>query len=329
MSADVHVWKKDEHGALPERVPFESLKSYQDNPEWNVWVNLNSAEEKNIEALSEIFKLHPVLVEDFFSHATIPKLQVFSDYLYLILHVPFSSRMKKQGWTLEEVGFGDLDIFLGKDWIISFHEGEIDAESILADMKEDPGIHSSVSRLMQHLIHSELQAFETLAMRTDELVDSIETQSVESASHSVLEQILNLKHHLHRVRRISNYQRDILYRLYKEELEAIPKDHRPFFRRTFELFARMGDMNETYREIAASSMEAYLSMQSHRLGEITKFLTLISTIMLPLTFIAGVYGMNFKTMPELEHPLGYPMVLAGMGVVALGFYIWFRLKRWW
>jgi magnesium transporter len=130
------------------------------------------------------------------------------------------------------------------------------------------------------------------------------------------------------MRRMSIHQREILLRLSRGEFDEIPREVAPFYRDVYDHFLRVNDLVENYRDLVTSALEAYLSVQSNRMNEIMKTLTLISTIMLPITFIAGVYGMNFKLMPELDTSWGYPAALGLMAAVALGTLIWFRQKGW-
>ena len=107
------------------------------------------------------------------------------------------------------------------------------------------------------------------------------------------------------------------------ELDALP-----YFRDIHDHFVRVGDLADSYRDLVTSALDAYLSVQSNRMNQVMKTLTLISTVMLPITFIAGVYGMNFENMPELHTRWGYYGALGLMAVVAIGSYLWFRYKRW-
>ena len=124
------------------------------------------------------------------------------------------------------------------------------------------------------------------------------------------------------------HQREILLKFGRGEIEEIPHDAMPFFRDVYDHFLRINDLVESYRDLVTSALEAYLSVQSNRMNEIMKTLTLMSTVMLPITFIAGVYGMNFENMPELKTSWGYPLVLLLMAATVVGALVWFRQKGW-
>jgi magnesium transporter len=143
-----------------------------------------------------------------------------------------------------------------------------------------------------------------------------------------MSRIFAYKKSIQAMRRISSYQREILLRLSRGEFDEIPADAVPFFRDVCDHFVRVTSYTETFRELLTSALEAYLSMQSNRMNEVMKTLTLMSTIMLPLTFIAGVYGMNFSHMPELQWEYGYPFALGLMAVVTVVILFFFRRRRW-
>jgi magnesium transporter len=130
------------------------------------------------------------------------------------------------------------------------------------------------------------------------------------------------------LRRMSIHQREILLRIARGEFDEIPPEAVPFFRDVYDHFLRINDQIDGYRDLVSGTLDAYLSVQSNRMNEIMKTLTVISTVMLPITFIAGVYGMNFDHMPELHWAGGYPYALALMASVTIATLWWFRKKGW-
>jgi magnesium transporter len=144
----------------------------------------------------------------------------------------------------------------------------------------------------------------------------------------VLTRIFELKRSLQALRRISIPEREIFLRMSRGEFDVVPHDALPYFRDVYDHLVRVADFAESYRDMVTSALDAYLSAQSNRMNEIMKTLTLISTVMLPLTFIAGIYGMNFDLMPELKWRYGYAFALGLMAVVALAIIAWFRRRRW-
>jgi magnesium transporter len=162
--------------------------------------------------------------------------------------------------------------------------------------------------------------------RIDQLEDDIFT--LKRPNNEILSEIMDLKRSVLRLRRISGKQMDILHRMSRGEFWLIPEDMRPFYRDVYDHLVRVVDLAESYRDLISGSLEAYLSVVSNRLNEIMKVLTIFSAVMLPLTFIAGVYGMNFENMPELHSRYGYYAVWGIMAIVAVGMLLFFKRRGW-
>jgi magnesium transporter len=166
----------------------------------------------------------------------------------------------------------------------------------------------------------------------DTEIEQLENEVLDRAGtrrgRTVLARILAFKRRLQELRRMSIHQREILLRLSRGELDEIPADALPFYRDVYDHFLRINDIAEGYRDLVTSALDAYLSVQSNRMNEIMKALTLMSTVMMPLTFIVGLYGMNFKHMPELEWVWGYPGAIGVMILVVAGILLWFRHRGW-
>ena len=144
----------------------------------------------------------------------------------------------------------------------------------------------------------------------------------------ILAEIMDLKRSVLRLRRISTKQMDILMRMSRGEFRLIPEEMRPFYRDVYDHIVRVTDLAESYRDLIGGCLEAYLSVVSNRMNEIMKVLTIFSAIMLPLTFIAGVYGMNFENMPELHSRYGYFGALLVMFVIAVVMLVFFWRRGW-
>jgi magnesium transporter len=181
-----------------------------------------------------------------------------------------------------------------------------------------------VHALLDHLIDHYLPLMDAF----DEAIDRIEVEVVTRPNRSALTQIFSLKRSLMLLRRVSVHQREILTRLSRGEFALVSPALLPFFRDVYDHFTRVADLCDSYRELVSGALEAYLTTTSNRMNEIMKVLTGMSTIMLPLTFIAGVYGMNFENMPELKWRYGYPFALALMGATAVVMLRYFRRKNW-
>lgn len=320
--------------ATPATVPLDDLPALLADPAAIVWVDLLDPGEPERKLLEDVFKLHPTSIEDMLADAPTPKFERFEDYIYVVWHALLPGWEKTKDFTL-----CDLDVMIGRNYLLTSHnEGLPSIEQAFAKAKGDTETlrkgPASVAALIAEVL---TDRFLPLNERLDRDIDALETAIIRDSGPHLLQVIFDLKDSVQRLRRMGIHQREVLNRLSRgsdRDLDIIPEAARPFFRDAFDNFVRVVDGADGFRETVNSTMDAYLSMQGHKLNEIMKVLTLISTIMLPLTFIAGLYGMNFDpeasslNMPELKWQYGYVACLAVMGVTAVIFVWYFRRKRW-
>lgn len=288
-----------------------------------VWVCMDTDGPDERELLEDVFKIHPLLIEDAFNHAQSPKVEDHPDYLYIILH-GLTEKACAQG----KVETADIDIILGANYLVTHYHSDISSVGrVQAAIEKDPGILAKgpavvAHRLIDHMIDQYFPLMESLDVTITDLEETI----VHKPDVDPLSRILELKRDLQRIRRIGIYQRDILHRLSRGDFNLIPASVIPFFRDVYDHFVRVTDETESYRETVNSSLEAYRSMQGHRMNEVMKLLTLISTVMLPLNFVTGLYGMNFDHMPGLHWQYGYPVAWLVMVTTVTSFFIFFRKR---
>ncbi len=312
---------------LPTPATLEQLPELLGDPETLVWVDMLDPGEPERKLLEHVFKLHPTSVEDMLADAPTPKLERFEDYLYIVWHALLP------GWEkLADFSLCDLDVMVGKNYLLTSHNVPLPSVDNAFDaVKKKPELMRRGPAYCAYLIADVLtERFLPLMKQLETDIDALETAIVKNPGPHLLEKIFTIKDKLQRLRRVGIHQREVLNRLSRGggDVEIIPDEVRPFFRDAYDNFVSVVDLGDSFREIVHSSMDAYLSMQGHKLNEIMKVLTLISTIMLPLTFIAGLYGMNFEVMPELKWQYGYFAALAVMGATALLFVWYFRRKGW-
>lgn len=290
-----------------------------------VWVCMDSDGPEERELLEAVFHIHPLLIEDAFNQAQSPKIEDHGDYFYLILH----------GLTEKACGEGrvetaDIDIMLGRNFLVTHYHHDISSVArVRGAIEKDPGLLEKGPAVVAHrLIDHMIDQYFPLMERLDAKITELEETIVHKPDVDPLARILELKRDLQRIRRIGIYQRDILHRLSRGDFPLIPKSELPFFRDVYDHFVRVTDETESYRETVNSSLEAYRSMQGHRMNEVMKLLTLISTVVLPLNFVTGLYGMNFDHMPGLHWKYGYPVAWLVMIVTVTSFVVFFRKRGW-
>jgi len=305
--------------------PAEIKKAFA--AEQPLWLELEARTPEADSILSDVMKLHPLTIEDIWAESSSPKVDIFDEYTYVIIHGLEATSNVNDLTTVE------LDIVLGKHVLITHDSSKWVSKDLQAELDRSPRLMcKGLAWVMHALLDRAVDRYMPLVDQLDTEIEQLETEVLDKAGTpaggKVLAHILSFKRTLQSMRRMSIHQRETLLRLARGEVEAIPKETLPFYRDVYDHFLRIGDTVDGYRDLVTSALDAYLSVQSNRMNEIMKTLTLMSTVMLPLTFIAGVYGMNFKTMPELEWRFGYPYALTLMLTVAIGILLWFRRKGW-
>lgn len=322
----IHVLACRPEGETFQPAPSE-VAALMEDPEVHLWVSLERAGERERALLTDTFRLHELLVEDALSVAHTPKAEVHEGYLYLIVHGLEPAVAKGPPTKRDTV---DVDFFVSERFVVTHHRTPVRSlEVVRAEVRKDPellrrGPAHVAHRLIDMMVDELLPWMEAI----DEEIAEVEGAAVADPDPALLRRIFALKHVLQRLRRVGLHQRGILHRLAEGHYPHVPDEMRPFFRDVDDHFVQVMDLSESYRDLVASALDAYLSMQSHRLNEVMKILTIISTIMLPLTFITGLYGMNFDAMPGIHWKYGYEMAWAVMLLSAVGSFVWMKKRGW-
>jgi magnesium transporter len=289
-----------------------------------MWINLDE-QSPEADALLTALGIHPLTIEDIWTDNPGPKVDAFPNYLYVCAH---TLRRDK-----EELIHCELDLVLGDTFVLTHDAAKSVTPAVEEEMRRSPRLLARGPAWVAHavldrLVDAYLPIIDAFDADIETLEDEVLAKAGTPEGTPVLARILALKRSLQSLRRVAVHQRELLLRLSRGEFEVFPTEMLPYMRDVHDHFVRVGDLADSYRDLVTSALDAYLSVQSNRMNEIMKTLTLISTVMLPLTFIAGVYGMNFDHMPELKWSLGYPFALGLMAVVAVSAVVWFRYRRW-
>ena len=288
-----------------------------------VWIDAD-ARAPEIDELLAALQLHPLTVEDVFETRSTPKVEDFGRYLYVRAHGVTVPRGGAVQLKSEE-----LDIVVGPDWVFTHHSAGMACVTQVRDDLVRSGRAATPARVA-HLLLDRLTDQALPAMdAVDDALDALEKASLARVTRrTVVPQVLALRSALHRFRHTAVHQREVLLRIARGEFATVPADQLPFFRDVYDHAVRLADLVDDARDLLSGVLDAHLSMVSNRLNEVMKVLTMTATVFLPISFIAGVYGMNFRDMPELRSPWGYPAVLGTMALTAGGFLWWFKRRGW-
>ncbi len=296
-----------------------------------VWVDLSGETDERVaeakSVLIDVFGFHPLTIEDCVEVRNQPKVEAFPDYLFFIVHGIKPGETGPTNFATKE-----LDGYLGPNFVVTFH-----VERFLSIKNVKQKIRSSTfvcERGAAYLLHSILDElidhYMPIVDDFDRSINDFEDRVfiMGRSSNSVLGELMDLRRSVARLRRISARQREALYRLSHGEFPQIPPPVLPFYRDVHDHLVRITDVSESYRDLVSSLFDIHFSVIANKTNEVMKTLAVISAIILPLSLIAGIYGMNFEYMPELKSPIGYYLTLLFMAALT-AVLLWYFWRRGW
>lgn len=297
-----------------------------------IWVNIDSVGNAGaVQKIGEIFQLHPLALEDTVNVHQRPKTEDYETHLYTVC------RMANDISGGDELDLEQISIFLGPDFVLSFQEAPGDCWNIIRDrIRRGTGNRirtSGADYLAYVLLDAVIDDFFPLLEKFGDRIDAMEDEVLNNPGNDVMVQIQMAKRYMHTIRHSVWPMRESISQLMSHET-LVNHNTRIFLRDCQDHIVQLLDIVETYRERVSGLMDIYLSTLTVRMNEIMKVLAVITTIFMPLTFIVGVYGMNFNTdispfnMPELNMRYGYVICLAVMGLIAIGMVLYFVRLGW-
>lgn len=291
------------------------------------WINVEGLSDINaLESLGKMFGLHPLVLEDIANTDQRPKLEDFDDYIYIVLKM-FHFNEKTNEVTPEQVS-----IVFGKNYVITFQEGiEGDSFNSIRDrIRNGKGKITKMNSdyLVYAMVDSIIDTYFIILEQFGDKIENLELELINNPQKATLTTIYELKREMLFLRKSVWPLREVIGRMERGDTDLISEDIHIFLRDVYDHTINTLDTVETYRDMLSGMLDIYLSSISNRLNETMKYLALISTIFIPMTFISSIYGMNFEDMPELHWATGYPFALGLMVAIGLGFFIYFKKKRW-
>lgn len=291
----------------------QGKKSYE-------WIDVNNPTSEELTSVAEEYSLHSNSVQDCLQPEHLPKIERIEDIVFIIARV-FDHLSLREADSIQDIS-NKVAIFVSKNFIITIHRGE---QPILDTVKVkyfESGQCPSPNDLLIKIIYNVLQTYVAPSLALETELDQLETQIVlKNQTHAVLRKLYHLKRKATVCMRILRLTKPIIDNLSGNTTAIVHQDLREFF-------LSLETSYDHSIEKGSTLLNLYVSLSSQRTNEVVRILTLFSVFFMPLTFIVGIYGMNFEFMPELRHPLGYPLVWFVMGGITFGIYLWFKKKRW-
>jgi magnesium transporter len=319
MDYDAEHVEERKVGAIEECFPYRDTETV-------TWINIDGlANTEVIEKIGRHFSIHPLILEDLLNTDQRPKMEDLEDYLYLnlkMLMLPEGSR---------EIKVEHVSLIVGKNYLISFQEGIGDVfDPVRERIRKEGGRvrKSGPDYLAYALIDNIVDNYFVVMEKIEEWVEALEEELVVNATRESLQKINRLKKDMLFLRKAVWPLREMILALEREESPLIREDTHIYLRDVYDHAIQVIDTLETFRDMVSGMIDIYLSGLSYRMNEIMKVLTLIATIFIPLTFVAGVYGMNFRNMPELGWEFGYYAVWGIMIAIVVIMLVYFRKREW-
>lgn len=304
---------------------IEECRAYRDK-KTITWINIDGIHQANvIEQIGQSFQIHPLTLENIMNTAQRPKIEYFPDYLYISLKMIYWDE------TRQEIFIEHISLILTDHNVISFQEREGDIFNPVRQRIQNKtgkirknGADYLVYALLDCIVDQYFLVLEKLGDKTELLEDFL----INQPSPKNLQVIHETKRNLLFLRNSVWPLREVINQLEKDESNLIQQNTKLFLRDVYDHTIQVIETVETLRDMVSGLLDIYLSSVSNKMNEIMKLLTIIATIFIPLTFITGIYGMNFLYMPELSWKWGYPVILVVMFLIGLGMYFFFRKNKW-
>ena len=319
LDYDENQFEEKEAKTIEECFPFK------DKPT-TTWINIDGLHQVDIiEKIGKYFDFHPLLLEDILNTEQRPKIEDFENHIYIVLKI-----LDYEDKT-NEINSEQISIIFGQNFVISFQEKEVD---VFNQIKER--IRTGKGRIRKmgadHLAYSLIDAivdgYFIILEKLGENIEVVEEKMIANPTPETLHAIHRLKRKMISLRKSVWPLREVVSALERSDSSLIQESTRIYLKDVYDHTVQVIDSVETFRDMLSGMLDVYLSSISNKMNEIMKVLTIIATIFIPLTFIAGVYGMNFENMPELKWRWGYPAIWSVMLFIGILMLVYFRKKKW-
>lgn len=309
----------------------EELPALLADPENVVWVDLQGETDAHLDVARDVmlnvFGFHAMTVEECFETRRQPKIEGFDDYIYFVVHGIKPGETNAANFVTKE-----LDGFLGSNYLVTFHiQRFLSIKTVKQRIRNSTFVSKrGAAYLLHHILDELIDLYMPIVDDYDKAINELEDRVIDMkrTNNDILGEVMDLRRSVARLKRISSRQLDVLYRMSHGEFPQIPENVLPFFRNVHDHLQRISDLAEGYRDLVASLFDIHFAVVGNRTNDVMKTLAVMSSIILPLSLIAGIYGMNFENMPELKSPLGYFVTLAVMALITVTLLIYFWRRGW-
>jgi magnesium transporter len=291
------------------------------------WLNIDGVHQLElVEKVGSCFGLHPLTLEDIVNTSQFPKLEDYEDYLFIVLKMIYYDEKEN------EIDVEQVSLCLGSNFVVSFQEetGRDVFDPLRERLRRGKGRTRKMGAdyLAYSLLDAIVDSYFAILEKLGESIEELEEEVVTNPGEETIRELHQFKREMIFLRKSVWPLREVIGRMQRGESRFINESIHIFLRDVYDHTIRIVETIETYRDILSGMLDIYLSSVSNRTNSVMKVLTIIATIFMPLTFLAGLYGMNFKYMPELDLHWGYPALLVVMAAIVISMLVYFRIKKW-
>jgi magnesium transporter len=327
----IRIIYRDGAGAIHHDWPVERIDEAIEERKGTLWVDIEDrapGANGRVEALlRDVFRFHALAIEDALKDTHVPKVDDWGGYLYLVFHsIDFDP-------GTDELRLHELDIFLGRNYLVTYHNELMpEIEQHRRNIERDPvnRCRHGADHILYHLLDLLVAAYLPAIEHLDEAIDDAQDEVFGHPTPRTLQTIFQVKRSALRLNRILAPEREVLNRLARDDYEPIPHDHRIYFRDIYDHLVRVHDITESLRDLIGGALDTYLSAISNRTNDIMKTLTFVTVMFLPMSFLAGFFGMNFfgETLSfKSPLPKGFLFALTGLAMVLTPGVMWYWARR--
>ena len=311
-------------GSVTTDVPESHWKVALHDASGLFWIDLAEVPDEQVrKILTDVFKFHPLAIEDAIRKAATPKIDDWGEYIYTVVHsVTFDAQ------TLD-MDTHEVDCFLGKNFLVTHHKNpNMSADRVWkVAQRNEQYLARGADFLLYNILDTLAADYMPVIDELDEAIDHLEDAIFKKTTRTLLNQIFVIKRTVLHLRRIIIPQREVMNRLARDTYAVVDASERVYFRDVYDHYVRLADINDTLRDLVGGALDTYLSVTSNRTNETMKVLTIFSALFLPISFVAGFFGMNFEKLPfaSLEFLIVGLVVIALMPLTMLW---WFKRQDW-
>ncbi len=323
----IDIFVYDKSTKTLNKIESSNLDTYLGQKNYLMWIDFFNASMGEKKLFREKFGFHPISITDCFGEKAFPKISDYKDYVYIRVH---GLSVKENNGKEEQIRTASLSAFIGNQTLVTYHKKNFRSINFTKQrIFETPSIIGiDTEFLYYHILDELVDDYIPVLDKLDQRIEAAEDKIFEGEETTVIDDVFALKKMLTHLRKIFYYQKEVIHKIGRDKFDEICENCTLYFRNVYDHMNRISDLSEMYRDLTTSILDVSISLASKKLNDVMKVLTIFASVLLPLSVIVGIFGMNFKNLPWLESKWGFPSVMIFMATVASCLLYYFRRKKW-